>query len=263
VVKPVLALGWDVGGWMGAKHGWAMCKLTEDGRLEWPYAPVELSIGPSGGFDLGDIVRRLSGSNESIGADHKIVVAIDAPLGFPIHFRKLLDGGRVDVPFPGREIDSQLAYRETDRHIHATFGKKPLSAAFDKLGNNATVAMVHARRWCDADGFSVRPLTEGGDSDREIIEVYPALVKDPRSGEVKGRLSELLPPELKSGTDAYDAAICALHAARFAAAEAFDSLSPLVGPTRVTEAIAEEGWIYHFPPDEFEGLGNGFQGPLG
>jgi len=252
VVKPVLALGWDVGGWMGAKHGWAMCTLTEDGRIEWPSPPVELRIGPTGGFDLGEIVRRLSGSNEPMGAGQRVVLAIDAPLGFPIQFRKLLDGERVELPFPTREIDSELAYRETDRHVHATLGKKPLSASFDKLGNNASVAMVHVRRWCEADGFSVRPLTDEGASDREIIEVYPALAKDPRSREAKGRLSALLPPEVRSGTDAYDAAICALHAARFGAGQAVDSLPALVGPARVTEVIKEEGWIYYFPPDDLD-----------
>jgi len=115
---------------MGAKHGWAMCTLTEDGRLEWPSPPVELGIGPSGGFDLGEIVRRLSGSNEPMGAGQRVVVA-----------------------------------------------------------------MVHVRRWCEADGPSVRPWTDDGASDREIIGVYPALAKDPRSREAKGRLSALLPPD--------------------------------------------------------------------
>ena len=249
-MEPVLAIGWDVGGWMGEKHGWAMCEVRSDGTLKWSSPPIELGIGPSGGFDLYEIIGRLSGSNGIHLDSHRVVVAVDAPLGFPVQFRRLLCGEKVEFLCPDREIDSELAYRETDRHVHDRLRKKPLSAAFDKLGANATVAMVHARRWHERDAFSVPPLTEVLDPNRVIIEVYPALTKDRRSGKVIGPLPAFLPPEVKSGTDAHDAAICALHAAKFGSGEALSGLPSLVGPEPVSEAIAEEGWIYYFPPDE-------------
>ena len=90
-----------------------------------------------------------------------------------------------------------------------------------------------------------------------IFEVYPALAKNRRSGEARKPLSALLPPEVKSGTDVYDAAICALHAAKFGSGEALQGLPPLVGPERVTGAIAEEGWIHYFSPDELDSYEEG------
>jgi predicted nuclease with RNAse H fold len=259
-VEPILAIGWDVGGWMGVKHGWPICEVRDDGTLHWPFSPVELGIGPTGEFDLDEIIRRLSGSNGMTVDGQRVVVAVDAPLGFPAQFRRLLCGETVEFVFPDREIESELAYRETDRNVHDRLGKKPLSAAFDKLGNNATVAMVHAQRWRERHGFSVPPLTEVGDLGRVIIEVYPALAKDPRTGEARGVLARLIPPDVKSGTDAYDAAICALHAAKFGSGQALRVLPPLVGPERVTEAMAEEGWIYYFSPDELDTHDGGIPG---
>ena len=187
----------------------------------------------------------------------RVVVAVDAPLSFPAQFRRLLSGEGVEFLVPDREIESELAYRETDRHVHERLGKKPISAAFDKLGNNATVAMVHARRWHECDEFSVPPLTEVRNPDRVIIEVYPALAKDRRTGEARGILSSLIPSEAKRGTDAYDAAICALHAAKFGCGQALQEIPPLVGPEPVTEVIAEEGWIYYFSPDGLDAPGEG------
>jgi len=251
-VKPMLAIGWDVGGWMGTNHGWAMCEVREDGTLVWPTSPMELRIGAAGRFDLNEMVRRLSGTDDLTIEGQRVVVAVDAPLGFPSQFRRLLSGENVDFRAPDREIDSELAYRETDRDVHERLGKKPLSAAFDKLGNNATVAMVHTRRWHEDDEFSVPPLTEVRNPDRVIIEVYPALAKDRRTGEAKGILSSCIPSDLERGTDAYDAAICALHAAKFGGGHALPEFSQLVGPERVTDVIAEEGWIYYFSPDELD-----------
>lgn len=96
-----------------------------------------------------------------------LVVAIDAPLGFPRAFVRFLSGDEpAEILCPDREIESLLAYREKDRHVYGVFGKKPLSAAFDKLGNNATVAMAHVRRWQENHGFSVPPLTGPGSASR-------------------------------------------------------------------------------------------------
>ena len=69
----------------------------------------------------------------------------------PLAFTELLARRReLRLSKWGAELDNPLAYRETDRHIYRTFLKRPLSGSFDKLGNNATVAMVHTSardRW--------------------------------------------------------------------------------------------------------------------
>ena len=75
------------------------------------------------------------------------------------------------------EIDNPLAYRETDRHVYRAFGKKPLSGSFDKLGNNATVAMVYTRRLSATGQLRVMPFDEPLIGIPTAIEVYPALLK--------------------------------------------------------------------------------------
>jgi hypothetical protein len=79
-------------------------------------------------------------------------------LGFPVAFSELLAQRSTPSFDPsGPEIENPLAYRETDRQIYRTFRKKPLSGSFDKLGNNATVAMVHTRRLSTAGQLRVAP----------------------------------------------------------------------------------------------------------
>ena len=66
----------------------------------------------------------------------------------PLAFTELLARRSTPLIHPmDAELDNPLAYRETDRHIYRTFLKKPLSGSFHKLGNNATVAMVHINRY--------------------------------------------------------------------------------------------------------------------
>jgi hypothetical protein len=55
-----------------------------------------------------------------------------------------------------------------------------LSASFDKLGNNATVAMHHARRLAQQHRAHVLPFDEPDGAAVSIIEVYPALAKVPK-----------------------------------------------------------------------------------
>lgn len=165
---------------------------------------------------------------------------------FPVAFQQLVCGEVPRTANPPTEIDSPLAYRECERFIYRTYDKKPLSAPFDKLGNNATVAMVFAGRWRMQDGFSILPFAEPSDRGREIIEVYPALAKvDGRAGR---RIEQLLPRGLDATSDEYDAAICAVMAAAHACGELDVELPPLVGPPPELAANAKrEGWIYAPP----------------
>jgi predicted nuclease with RNAse H fold len=164
-------------------------------------------------------------------------VAIDAPLAFPSAFVELLAQGMLPVMTGTREIDNPLAYRDCDRFIARTHGKKPLSASFDKLGNNATVAMTVTRRW-RAQGFRVVPFDDPGDGRRLALETYPALFK--RAGVVVERARALLPRGLHDGTDEQDAALCALAAVAYSGAE--DSRLPKLVPPPSGEG--KDGWIF-------------------
>lgn len=95
----------------------------------------------------------------------------------PLAFTELLARRSTPLIQMGAELDNPLAYRETDRHIYRTFLKRPLSGSFDKLGNNATVAMVHTSRLATAGQLRVAPFDESQIGIPTAIEVYPALLK--------------------------------------------------------------------------------------
>lgn len=272
-MKPVLGIGWDVGGWMGKKQGVAVARWEPDnGGIEWLGTPTSFKL-PKGGLPGSKVL--LPGANLDTGLldEHHVIIAIDAPLGFPVAFAEFLAGwpfGETSAPGPAvppdREIDNRLAYRETDRHIYDTFrvvndgkptktGKKPLSATFDKLGNNATVAISHIRSWRAQHGFLVHPMDAAADGDRSVIEVYPALVKEKREGK-KGESAQRwfrdlmgkIPEGVAEGTDEFDAAICATLAVCFAA-QGRGGLPKILGPEDVDgldlAAVRREGWIYY------------------
>ena len=176
-----------------------------------------------------------------------MVLAIDAPLAFPRAFRDLLNGADVPPFAPDSpEINNPLAYRQSDRRIFEVFGKKPLSASFDKLGNNATVAMVLARRLARRHGAKVVPFDEVEERAHSIIEVYPALAKVPKDTCCFPPMQRLLPPGVIAGTDESDAAICAVLALAFAARGTYAELPSLGGPDDASLVAArEEGWIYY------------------
>jgi hypothetical protein len=238
---------------VGAKQGVAVVSHGPNG-IEWLGQPKSFRLSSLKTLcGVEDLVRQVwTGAPRDILKTHRVIIAIDAPLGFPVAFTKLLNGVAIpDFEPGGREIDNPLAYRATDRHVFNTFGKKPLSASFDKLGNNATVAMIHVRRWAAQCGLPVLPFDTPAENGSAIIEVYPALAKMKGQQNCYEPLERLLPPHVVAGTDECDAAICALLALAFALSGTSDLLPPLVAPdaTVSTEYLRAEGWIYHPPVD--------------
>ncbi len=249
--SPVLGIGWDVGGWMGKKQAVAALQWDGHGRT-WCGTPRT--------FDVPELYERASSTiallrvawpdlPKNVLERFRVVIAIDAPLGFPVSFRKLVTGESPTWKCPDYEIQNRFAYRETERHVYDIFHKKPLSATFDKLGNNATVALTHARRWRDEESFTMLPFADGASNRKVIIEVYPALVKLGDTEWVKSRFGKLLPSDLKSESDERDAAICALMAVAFAAEGKNAEFPPMIGPpTKEIDVYREEGWIYYPDP---------------
>lgn len=239
----VLGIGWDVGGWMGNKHGLAIA--------EWEYGNGSITWLGTATIALTEIltpqeIYRLVTGKVLDESSNKIVIGVDAPLGFPIDYQNLVSGYPLDFSKPQREIDNRLAYRETERYLHRVFSKKALSAPFDKLGNNATVAIYYAKRWAEY-GYQLHPMADSQDSSKSIIEVYPALSKT-KGGMVTSPILELLPLNLKVKTDEYDAAICALLAIAYGANGTHPKLPILVGPPKkLADYARQEGWIYHLP----------------
>ena len=248
-----LGVGWDVGGWIGGKQGVAVARLGPSGA-EW--------LGIANAFCLADLrfpdwtlldLLRIAWRNapEDTLTRFQVVLAIDAPLAFPIGFKQLIDTGVAPIFRPdGPEIQNPLAYRDCDRFIHSTLGKKPLSASFDKLGNNATVAMHHARRLARLHGATILPFDPTDDNLHALIEVYPALCKHRNAPCCHDGIQRLLPPGSVHNSDECDACICALMALAFGNTGRQSFLPPLVTPeaaTIPTDTLRAEGWIYHVP----------------
>jgi hypothetical protein len=254
-MRKILAVGWDVGGWRGSKQAVAVVRQLDQQR-EWVGRPRAFSIEAltqSGGSILDLIRLGWQKAPVELLDQYRIVLAIDAPLGFPVAFQQLIFRHPSRQPRHtielGPEISNPFAYRETDRWVHQSFGKKPLSASFDKLGNVATVAMYHAERWANTAGIPIVPF-QPDDGCHAIIEVYPALVKNPADGVCASRFARHLPDDLPPQSDRLDAAICALHALAYALHGQDSELPRLVGPPDILDqsAVSSEGWIYHFPP---------------
>lgn len=232
-----LAIGWDVGGWLGHKQAAAAISVEADGS--WRHVGQARAFAVkeilAGGIEALARVAWPDAPSEALAG--RIVIAIDAPLCFPRAFELFVSGQTAIEIGWSREIENPLAYRECDRYVAKEHGKKPLSASFDKLGNNATVAMALTRRWRDHEGFRVLPFDELGDGRRVVIETYPALFK--REGVVVERARSLLPDGLVDGSDEKDATICALVAAAYANASN-PRLPHIVGPV----AAGCDGWIF-------------------
>ncbi|PPA69087.1 DUF429 domain-containing protein [Jeotgalibacillus proteolyticus] len=245
----VIGLGWDVGGWMGNNHGVAMCQWDRrTNEISWSGKAAEISIPDRGLLTLDHLISEVDPSFrlEAVDSDTLVIIGIDAPLGYPAAFNRLINGERPEMKKPEKEIFNPLAYRFTDQEIYRVFGKKPLSASYDRIGNNATAAMIHTKRWEEEAGFKTLPLKEASDTDhRLIIEVYPALVKEKRFEEAHTYLTRFLPEDTSPGTDAYDASLCALFAVAFGSNGKV--LPKIKHPPKEKNAlIKEEGWIYYF-----------------
>jgi hypothetical protein len=239
--RSVIAIGWDVGGWRGTRQGLAtvawsqehgftvycvrrsqsLAKLAKAGQLE----------------DFDQFVKIASGGASA--ASHRVVLAIDAPFGFPFAFRQLLAGATSRVNVARGILDNPYAFRRTDLRIKDRF-KMPLSASFDKLGNNATVAMHSLSIW-RAAGLRVLPFDEDDGESAIALEVYPAV-----AGPGQGLLPMWLDPLLSCSAahpDMHqrDAVICAGLAMAYAQ-PGLAGLPRLRGPE--DDLPEGEGWIY-------------------
>jgi hypothetical protein len=259
IMEPILCIGWDVGGWMGHKQGVAVAEWSPGSVLG---KPTSFRLPFDRLLTLPEMLE-ISGVDAGRLEQQRTVIAADAPLGFPASFSALVSAwpdregnSNPAVTRPGREIDNAHAYRATDRHIYHHFSqgskgrKKPLSASFDRLGNNATVALEHARFWRQCHGIAVLPFDTPSAGQTIMFEAYPALVKarlNNKEAELDPRFARNFPKpraELTSGSDAHDALICSLFAV-CQAADGLGGIPNLVGPPQGHAAPHYEGWIYY------------------
>lgn len=77
----VVGIGWDVGGWMGGNHGLAAA-IWENDTIRWIGKPRNAAIPQKGLFTLDDFLLGYYSSSDIL-QQATVVVAIDAPLGYP------------------------------------------------------------------------------------------------------------------------------------------------------------------------------------
>lgn len=213
-------LGWDVGGWEGSKDGLAALQWSKPGQLQLLAAPTKTRLKPQ--IAAGELTfeRMLALCADTASADRP-VLGIDAPLGWPAEFTRLVADEPADPPFylpaENGEINNHLAYRISDRIVYQLSGKKPMSAVFDRLGNNATKAVTACRLLLANNDNTILATGRMPVAQHVIIEVYPALWK--RHASKASRLNNKaaqaltncdLPP---AGSDERDAVLAALTAA--------------------------------------------------
>ncbi len=241
--KDLVGIGWDVGGWRGKKQGRAALLLAKTGAAATCGRPRTWSLtdaqDPCRLDDLIDLATGGRASRET----HRVVIAVDAPFGFPRGLARLVSGKMAECSAGIPEVLNPYAYRDTDRLIEKRF-KKPLSATFDKLGNNATVAMHHLALW-KRQGLRVLPFDVDDGVSPIAMEVYPAIIRRSKTGPRPLWLQAVLRlhhPRTKPGSDEQDALVCAALALAYGAKGAA-GMPVLQGPT---EPIAStEGWIYY------------------
>lgn len=244
--QKLFGIGWDVGGWQGSHQAVAVASLcTNTSTVEW------LGVSEAFPFEIGnspyliDLLIPAVGNKtaKSIAQEECLTIAIDAPLAFPKDFVGLMrNENPMEFSIPEKEIENKLAYRECERWIYDVFGKKPLSATFDKLGNNATLALMVVAN-LRKKGFTLIPQ-EGNSAHLSIIEVYPALIKSEptRASCAIPKVACHLPNNLEQGADPYDAAICALLAILYQGGYKRLGLPELTQPPQHFDF--DEGWIY-------------------
>ncbi|MBY5920942.1 DUF429 domain-containing protein [Ferrimonas balearica] len=243
----VIAIGWDVGGWQGKKQAVAVAAWRRgDKAVTWLGISPAFSLSQRAPLSLDTLLSPAGVSVDVVAKAKQVTIGIDAPLAYPLAFKRLLAGEPVLDTAPQAEIDNPLAYRDCERWVHWTFGKKPMSPVFDRLGNNATVAMsaLHALR---RQGYSVLPQ-DADEAIRAVIEVYPALLKDAAesASPAKPMFRPFLPDPVPQTGDVYDAALAALvalgHGLCALGEEEALSLPCILGPA--PGYVRDEGWVY-------------------
>ena len=243
-----IVIGWDVRGWMNKEQAVAVLQVCDD-QIEWLDFCEKFRFPQFEPLTLSSLINPVFNGDTPLGITDfpEIIVAIDAPLAFSSDFCALVEGTPQFLEPPKSEIDNKLAYRDCERWVREQFNKKPLSASFDKLGNNASLAISLARG-LKTEGFSLVPQ-DGTPSARSIIEVYPGLTKKGmgRHHAFISSLAPYMPIQFEPGTDIYDAAICAVLGAVYSGWGRALNIPPLVQP--IADYDLTEGWIFCLPPD--------------
>lgn len=208
----------------------------------------EVILG-SGNTPLIDIIADWTYDNS------KVLLAFDAPLGWPISLGKELQDHEAGNPL--KTEPNQLFRRSTDQFIKSKIGKQPLDVGADRIARTAHAALGLLEeiriRTNQAIPLAWEPVIQKGKS---AIEVYPAATliahKINASGYKRRESIELrkilvddlrtlldLPANvslMENNDDALDSVICVLAGADFLSGQVYLPTDQILA--------TKEGWIW-------------------
>ncbi len=187
--------------------------------------------------------------------DEPFLLALDAPLGWPVPLGRALQTHRAGAPLA--DDAHTLFRRETDRAVKQRLGKQSLDVGADRIARTAHAALSLLEAVGTILGRTIPLAWAPGEPG--AIEVYPAATlrahgiasagyKKPENVGVRDRIAEALggiltieaPRDVLTATDhALDAALCVLAGHDF-----------LAGATLPPDSLAlahVEGWIWIRP----------------
>ena len=220
--------------------------------------------------ELGDTVRvcKVHAGNRdpwsllarwlSARRERDVLVALDAPLGWPIALGEALQEHSAGKPVG--QCPNEMFRRRTDRHIKQLTGKQPLDVGADRIARTAHAALKEMDTLRKRSGSPI-PLAWCKDDLEGIhaIEVYPAATlkshglryegykekKDPNHRSAREEIAKRLPDvhlpkdcreTVLDNADGLDAVVCLLAAADFVRGAA--------SPPPNLDVVRREGWIW-------------------
>ncbi len=187
-----------------------------------------------------------------------VLIALDAPLGWPAELGPALAAHRAGAPIS--VLPNQMFRRLTDRVVKDKIGKQSLDVGADRIARTAHAALDLLQNLREGSGKAIplawKPL---GEAEVGAIEVYPAATlaayqvdkaaisgyKQKDGQAQRQALLNLLEPHIAlpddrrlmvGNDDVLDAAICVLAGADFLR-------GPVIAPTDI-ETAEKEGWIW-------------------
>ena len=156
---------------------------TESGKLELTDSPITLRFHGSQEKAQNAIINLVQTKIKD--PDATVIVAIDVPFGWPIHFSEAVTAHTVGKSFGGstQYPRERYRYRQTDRFLrdalHRDSGLRsklhPLSVSTDRLGLTAIFGSEIISRLISELGFDIdiSGKNQEGSRKKTIIEVYP------------------------------------------------------------------------------------------
>lgn len=186
----------------------------------------------------------------------KLLLALDAPLGWPASLGEFLTSHNAGEPLP--QTADKLFRRETDRFIRAKLNKQPLDVGADRIARTAHAALNLLAYLSESVGCSIPLAWSAEFSGIAAIEVYPSATlrscglpdsgyKAPSDQKVRQEILDDLDVKKSlslgrlrnlplQNADALDALICCLAG--------LDFLQGSVYEPPDEELSRKEGWIW-------------------